>query len=154
MLLPATRAELGFSAEVREVKTEFKEMIFRAVKSEDYEAVRQFLAENGWEKRVADREKFRRMMENASRTVVAFEGERIVGFARALCDEVSNGYIGTVAVAMDFRRQGVGRALVEKLIGDDPHLTWVLRAGRGSEKFWEKMGFTASEIAMEKTRNI
>ena len=127
-------------------------MNFRAIMPADYEAVRQFLAENGWEKRVSDDERFRRMMENASRTVGAFDGERVVGFARALCDDVSNGYIGTVAVAEDFRRKGIGRKLVERLIGDDKHITWVLRAGRGSEEFWKKMGFTFSEVAMEKTR--
>jgi predicted N-acetyltransferase YhbS len=127
-------------------------MIFRAANPEDYENIRQFLAENGWEKRVADRERFRRLMDNADRTVVAFEGERIVGFARALCDDVSNGYIGTVAVAEDFRRKGIGRALVERLTGDDPHITWVLRAGRGSAEFWKKIGFSPSAAAMEKTR--
>ncbi|HEX8198270.1 MAG TPA: GNAT family N-acetyltransferase [Pyrinomonadaceae bacterium] len=127
-------------------------MEYRIVKPEDYEAVRQFLAENGWEKRVADKERFQTMMENADRTVVAFEGERVVGFARALCDGVSNGYIGTVAVAVDFRGRGIGRELVERLIGDDTNITWVLRAGRGSREFWEKMGFTASNIAMEKIR--
>jgi predicted N-acetyltransferase YhbS len=129
-------------------------MIFRALRIEDYEAVRRFLAENGWEKRVADREKFRRMMANASRTVVALDGERIVGFARALCDDVSNGYIGTVAVAEDFRRRGVGRELVERLIGDDENITWVLRAGRGSTEFWRKMGFRRSEAAMERIRKL
>ncbi|HEX8399003.1 MAG TPA: GNAT family N-acetyltransferase [Pyrinomonadaceae bacterium] len=127
-------------------------MEYRIVKPEDYELVRQFLAENGWEKRVADKERFQTMMENADRTIVAFEGERVVGFARALCDGVSNGYIGTVAVAVDFRGRGIGRELVERLIGDDTTITWVLRAGRESKEFWEKMGFTASNIAMEKTR--
>lgn len=127
-------------------------MEYRIVKPEDYELVRQFLAENGWEKRVADKERFQTMMENADRTIIAFDGERVVGFARALCDGVSNGYIGTVAVAVDFRGRGIGRELVERLIGDDTNITWVLRAGRGSREFWEKMGFTASNIAMEKTR--
>lgn len=130
-------------------------MIFRPAEPEDYEAVRQFLAENGWHKRVRDAEKFRKLMENASRTVVAFDGERVVGFARALCDDVSNGYIGTVAVAEHFRRKGVGRELVERLMGDNPEITWVLRAGRrGSEAFWKKMGFTVSEVTMERTRKI
>lgn len=127
-------------------------MKFRPIEPADFEAVRQFLAENGWEKRVADAEKFRTMMENASRTITAFENGRVVGFARALCDEVSNGYIGPVAVAEDFRGRGIGRELVEKLIGNDKNITWVLRAGRGSGAFWKKMGFAVSEIAMEKTR--
>ncbi len=127
-------------------------MEFRPIMPTDYEAVRQFPAENGWGKRVADTEKFRKMMENASRTVVAFDDEKVVGFARAVCDDVSNGYIGTVAVAEVKRRQGIGRELVERLIGNDKNITWVLRAGRGSGKFWKKMGFSVSEAAMEKTR--
>jgi predicted N-acetyltransferase YhbS len=127
-------------------------MEYKSAAPADYEKIRLFLSENGWEKRVADKDKFHKMMENAERTVVAFEGGRVVGFARALCDEVFNGYIGTVAVAEDFRRRGMGRELVERLIGDDTNITWVLRAGRGSKEFWEKMGFTVSEVAMERNR--
>ncbi len=127
-------------------------MQFKPITSTDYESVRQFLIENGWGKRVADKENFCQMMENASRTIVAFDGESVIGFARALCDDVSNGYIGTVAVAEDKRGQGIGRELVERIIGKDTNITWVLRAGRGSEEFWKKMGFSASEVAMEKTR--
>lgn len=127
-------------------------MKFREVTPEDYERVRSFLCEQGWEHRVGDALKFRRMMERSSRAVVALDGERVVGFARALCDEASNGYISMVAVAQDRRGQGVGRELVRRLIGDDAGITWVLRAGRGSRAFWEKMGFRLSEVAMERTR--
>lgn len=127
-------------------------MEFRAALPIDYEAIRRFLAGNGWEKRVADAEQFQTMMEKADRTVVAFEGKKVIGFARALCDDVSNGYIGTVAVAKDFRRKGVGRELVKRLMGDDKNITWVLRAGRGSEKFWQKIGFSVSKAAMERNR--
>ncbi len=127
-------------------------MDFRAVTGEDYEPVRQFLAEVGWQHRVSDPEAFRRMMEKTDRTVVAWDGSRIVGFARALCDGVSNGYISMVAVAVDQRGQGIGRRLVETLIEDDFNIIWVLRAGRGSEAFWEKLGFQRSELAMERLR--
>jgi N-acetylglutamate synthase-like GNAT family acetyltransferase len=127
-------------------------MEFRAAQPEDYDAVRRFLAEMGWRERVADPERFRRMMEQTSRTVVAWDDSQIVGFARALCDEASNGYISMVAVAASRRGQGIGRELIERLIGDDSHITWVLRAGRGSREFWEKVGFKASEVAMERVR--
>ena len=127
-------------------------IVYRAALPDDHSSIRAFLAENGWEKRVADEDRFRKMIENASRTVVAFDGERLVGFARALCDDVSNGYIGTVVVAEDKRRSGVGREMVRQLMGDDPSITWVLRAGRGSEEFWKKMGFSESSIAMERPR--
>jgi ribosomal protein S18 acetylase RimI-like enzyme len=90
---------------------------YRSVGRDDQDKIRAFLAENGWEKRVADTERFERMIENASRTVVACERDRVVGFARAITDGVSNGYIGTVAVAGDKRGLGIGRELVTQLMG-------------------------------------
>ena len=127
-------------------------MEVRPVEPEEYEAVRQFLAAEGWRHRVSDPVKFREMMKATARAVAAWEGARVVGFARALCDGVSNGYISMVAVAADRRGRGLGRRLIECLTGDDPGITWVLRAGRGSRGFWEKMGFDVSEVAMEKER--
>ena len=93
------------------------------------------------------------MMDNASRTVVAISDGEIVGFARALCDNASNGYIGTVAVSEKMRGRGIGRELTQRIMGDDPNITWVLRAGRkDSVGFWEKMGFRSSDMAMERER--
>ena len=126
---------------------------FRSVTPEDYEAVRLFLSEAGWQRRVADAGRFAEMLRHTSRTVAAFEGGRVVGFARALCDEVSNGYISMVAVAEDLRGRGVGRELVRRLIGEDERITWVLRAGRGSREFWRKVGFEASSVALERVRS-
>jgi GNAT superfamily N-acetyltransferase len=127
-------------------------MEFKSITPADYELVRQFLANVGWQHRVSDPEQFRRMIANTDRTVVAWDGSRIVGFARALCDGVSNGYISMVGVAAEQRGQGIGRKLVENLIGNDVHITWILRAGPGSEGFWEAMGFKSSGVAMERVR--
>ena len=124
-------------------------MEFRSIRPEDYELVRQFLMEAGWAHRVGDSERFRTLIENTDRTVVAWEDQQVVGFGRALCDGVSNGYISMVAVAADRQGQGIGRKLVESLIDDDTNLTWVLRAGRDSKGFWKSMGFTESSVAME-----
>jgi predicted N-acetyltransferase YhbS len=128
-------------------------MEFRTLLPDDYEAIRRFLSDAGWQHRVSDPEKFVKMMDNTSRAIVAVDDSQIVGFARALCDEVSNGYISMVAVAADRRGQGIGRELVRRLIKEDASITWVLRAGRGSEGFWEKMGFKVSEVAMERVRS-
>ena len=128
-------------------------MTFKPVSPEDHEAVRHFLSEAGWRHRLADPLQFERMLNNTRRTVVAKDGARIVGFARALCDEVSNGYISMVVVAADRRGQGIGRELIRQLVKDDAGITWVLRAGRGSEGFWESIGFRPSSVAMEKVRS-
>lgn len=125
---------------------------YQPVQPQEYELVRQFLSENGWAHRVADPERFVKMMQGTDRSVAAWDGERVVGFGRALCDGVSNGYLSMIVVAEAARGQGIGREIVQRLIGTDPEITWMLRAGHGSEGFWSKIGFTTSEIAMERTR--
>jgi ribosomal protein S18 acetylase RimI-like enzyme len=128
-------------------------MELRAITPADYEAVRQFLVEVGWRQRVGSSERFCIMMQNSDLTAVAWDASRVVGFARALCDGVSNGYISMVAVAAERRGEGIGRKLVDFLMGDDPGITWVLRAGRGSEEFWSRVGFKRSQVAMERVRS-
>lgn len=127
-------------------------MDYRAVTLEDYEPVRRFLSEMGWQQRVSDAKRFSKMLKHTNRTVVAVDNSRVVGFARAVCDEVSNGYISMVAVAADRRGEGIGRELVQRLLKDDAGITWLLRAGHNSNTFWEKMGFRISEVAMERVR--
>lgn len=132
------------------------EMIeYKAIQPDDYEAVCQFLSELGWKHRVQDAARFQKMMERATRTVVVLEGSRVVGFGRALCDGVSNGYISMLAVAADKRQQGIGRELVKRLLAgdEDDEVTWVLRAGHQSSGFWQKLGFEPSQTTMELTRN-
>jgi N-acetylglutamate synthase-like GNAT family acetyltransferase len=128
------------------------EIEYRPARVEDYEAIRQFLSDMGWQQRVSDPIKFKKIMDGADRTIVAFEGAQLIGFARALCDEVSNGYLSMLAVSPEKRMQGIGREIIKRLMGEEEEITWVLRAGRGSGGFWEKIGFKRSEIAMEKTR--
>src|SRR5262245_61336981 len=127
---------------------------FRPIERGDYDKVRQLLIDTGWHERVSPRDRFDRMIAGANRTVVAVDLARVVGFARALFDGASNGYISTVAVAADRRGQGIGRELVRRLMDVEApeKITWVLRAGRGSTAFWEKMGFAKSETAMEIVR--
>ena len=127
-------------------------MEYKPIEASDFDVVRRFLSENGWAHRVADPERFTRMMQGSNRTIVAWDEGRVVGFARALCDGVSNGYLSMVAVAEDRRGQGIGREIVRRLMGADPEINWTLRAGRGSEGFWRKIGFAVSEVAMERVR--
>jgi predicted N-acetyltransferase YhbS len=127
---------------------------YRLIEPGDYDKVRQLLIDVGWQERVQDTNRFEKMMRGASLNVVALEGERVIGFARALFDGASNGYISTVAVATDKQRQGIGQEMVRRLmdVEEARRITWVLRSGRGSDGFWEKMGFKKSEVAMEKVR--
>ncbi len=117
------------------------------------ESVRLFLGQHGWGHRVGSAEYFAQLIQNSQRTAVARLEEQIIGFARGITDGLSNGYLSMVVVDVQHQRQGVGRKLVEHVMGDNPDITWVLRAGReGAEAFFASLGFETSVIAMERPR--
>ncbi|EJM26221.1 MULTISPECIES: GNAT family N-acetyltransferase [Pseudomonas] len=119
----------------------------------EVEAARQFLERHGWGHRTGTAEHFAQLVQNSQRTAVALSGQQIIGFARGITDGLSNGYLSMVVVDGQHRRAGIGRALVEHVMGDNSDITWVLRAGReGAEAFFASLGFEPSVIAMERLR--
>lgn len=128
-------------------------MQVRSVTTSDFQAVHHLLVTSGWTHRVGDLEDLVRLISASQRAVVAMADDEIVGFARAITDGISNGYVSMVVVAEQHRRRGIGQALVKDLIGSEPGITWVLRAGRtGAAEFFAKLGFSASSTAMERAR--
>jgi len=128
-------------------------MQIRDMQPQDIDSVYALLAAHGWAHRIGSTHEFADLLAHSQRTVVAVDAGAIVGFARAITDGRSNGYLSMLLVAPAFRGRGIGRALVQEIVGEDPRITWVLRAGReGAQAFFSKLGFRVSATAMEKTR--
>ncbi len=129
-------------------------MLIRDAQAEDCEALWQFLGDNGWSHRIGTCEYFSQLLANSQRTAVALHDNKIIGFARGISDGLSNGYLSMVVVAQQHQRRGTGRALVQWVMGDNPQITWVLRAGRpGAAEFFSTLGFEPSDIALERRRH-
>lgn len=128
-------------------------MQVRSITTSDFQAVHHLLVTSGWAHRIGDLRDVNRLISASQRAVVAVADNEIVGFARAITDGISNGYVSMVVVVEQHRRRRIEQTLGEGLIGSKPDITWVLRAGRtGAAEFFAKLGFSASSTAMERSR--
>ena len=82
---------------------------------------------------------------NSVAAVGAFDSQdNLIGFARALGDQVSDCYIQDVAVDKNCRKNGIGKALVTALLKilEEKNIDWVgLIATPGKAEFYRKLGF-------------
>lgn len=88
----------------------------------------------------------RYLERNPGLSFVAVEGERVVGCIMSGHDG-RRGYLQHLAVANGFRRQGIGKALVEKCLAGlekegilKSHID-VLAVNEAAALFWEKIGW-------------
>ncbi|QPF76231.1 GNAT family N-acetyltransferase [Roseateles sp. DAIF2] len=129
-------------------------MKIRPIQSTEYEDARKLLSRCGWTRKVEDPAIFGQAIRNSQIALVAEIEGRIVGFLRAITDGTFNGYLSMLAVDEEYRGRGIGSALVAAATGTNPDVTWVLRADRpGVSRFYQALGFKASEVAMEKKRS-
>jgi len=86
----------------------------------------------------------------AGSTVVlsAWSDEHVAGIGRAISDGVSDAYIQDVVVAPEFRRRGIGAALVNGIVERLRRrgIGWIGLVGApGTEAFYAALGFHAPE---------
>ncbi|HZE71964.1 MAG TPA: GNAT family N-acetyltransferase [Pyrinomonadaceae bacterium] len=94
-------------------------------------------------------EQLRVSFENSYATVIAYDGHRIIGTARALSDGVCNAYVVDVWTLSSYRKRGIARAMMEilnqKLEGQHVYLF-----SDDAVEFYEKLGFRQQPTGLGK----
>jgi predicted N-acetyltransferase YhbS len=103
---------------------------------------------SGIRRPVDDLERIQKMTENANLTLTAWEGEKLVGIARALTDFSYCCYLSDLAVHRDYQRRGIGKELVQRtheILGDEVMI--LLLAASEAMEYYPKIGFEKAENA-------
>jgi len=101
-----------------------------------------------------DLDGIKRMLDNTDYVFSAWDGPRVIGFARVLTDRVYRATLWDVIVHPDYQGQGVGEALIKTILSH-PVLSKVEKFWlntRDKQAFYERFGFVRSDQGMVRDR--
>lgn len=92
-----------------------------------------------------------RLLQSSGLVAIARDEGRVVGFATAITDGVLSAYIPLLEVLPTYRRQGVGRSLIERLLArlSDIYMIDVV-CDDDVVAFYERLGFVRGVSMMRR----
>ena len=108
------------------------------------EALAGVFERSGIARPIDDAERLRKMIAHANLTVTAWDGETLVGVARALTDFCWCCYLSDLAVDKAYQHQGIGRELIARVraeAGDDAN--FLLLSAPEAMEYYPKIGLQA-----------
>lgn len=108
----------------------------------DVDEVIRVFRSSGIRRPVDQKQRIQKMLEHANLTVTAWDGDRLIGIARALTDFCYCCYLSDLAVDKPYQRNGIGKALIGKIrdvIGEETAL--ILLSAPGAMEYYPKIGF-------------
>jgi GNAT superfamily N-acetyltransferase len=111
----------------------------------DVDAVHRYLSTESYWAHGKSREDVARGIRDAARVVGAYDGSRLIGFARVLADGVQAARLCDVYVMAEYRGRGFGVELVREAVDNGPHarLAWTL-ATKDAQALYRRFGFSLS----------
>jgi predicted GNAT family acetyltransferase len=94
-------------------------------------------------------EELKRSFENTAVVVFAFDGDRVIGKARALSDGVCNAYVVDVWTHSSYRHRGIASKMME-LLAEDLVGQHIYLFTDDAEAFYERNGYQRQGIGMSK----
>ncbi|WP_139998688.1 GNAT family N-acetyltransferase [Paenibacillus paridis] len=93
-----------------------------------------------------DLDRLQKMIEHADIIISAWDGEALVGVARAVTDYSYCCYLSDLAVSKPYQKLGIGKQLVERLrevLGAEVSL--VLLSAPSAMEYYPRIGFTQTD---------
>lgn len=100
--------------------------------------------------RSRETDKIRRAYDKSYRFVTAWDSNRIVGAGRMISDGECYAWIHDVAVLQSYRKQGIGREIINRLIEGNEELLIGLTSSFEAVDFYTRLGFGKHKTAMAK----
>ncbi|MDQ0246770.1 ribosomal protein S18 acetylase RimI-like enzyme [Bacillus fengqiuensis] len=103
---------------------------------------------SGIRRPVDDLPRLEQMLERADLLVTAWDGDKVIGVARALTDFVYCCYLSDLAVDENYQKQGIGKELtacIQREIGDA--VTLILISAEGAMSYYSHIGLEKCERA-------
>jgi N-acetylglutamate synthase-like GNAT family acetyltransferase len=94
------------------------------------------------------RSKLLQAIQNSSYTVTAWDGDRLIGLARCITDDVSIFYLQDILVHPTYQRRGIGKTLLQDCLERFQHVRMkvLLTDDRQEQlRFYESLGFINSK---------
>lgn len=108
----------------------------------DRTEVHRFISEVSYWGEGRPRETQDRLIDEASRVVGLYDGNRQIGFCRAFTDGIAAAYLADVYVLEEYRGRGLGEELVREIVenGPDAGVKWLLHT-TDMHPLYRKFGF-------------
>lgn len=103
-------------------------------------------SQSGIRRPVEDLPRLQKMLDQADIIITAWDGEKLVGIARAITDFSYCCYLSDLAVDRNYQKEGIGRELVQLVqekLGEE--ISLILLASPVAMGYYPKIGFTKIE---------
>lgn len=117
---------------------------FRSEKPIDLAQLLALYRDAGWTAYTDEPDRLARAVANSTHVVTAWDGERLVGLARVISDGEHVVYVQDLLVLREYRRRGLGSALLRKVLEPFSHVRQtVLLTDSNPEMlaFYRSLGF-------------
>jgi hypothetical protein len=117
------------------------EIIYRDTGDVDIFQLARLFEQAGWHHRTKNLGRLARLVSGSAFIVSAWRSDRLIGFARAISDGVSDAYISTVAVEELEGQSEILRELLRRLMAGHDEIAFILQAPPALAAFYAEAGF-------------